>query len=70
MKYSKINNFRDFFNFYLSEQGEQSINIIFGIPIKQTSSNNKYCKICAKKIHQEQKNKWKREKWNRGRKAK
>ena len=41
-----------------------------GIPIKQTSSNNKYCKICAKKIHQEQKNKWKREKWNGGRKAK
>lgn len=41
-----------------------------GIPIKRTSSNNKYCKICAKKIHQEQKNKWKREKWNGGRKAK
>jgi protein-arginine kinase activator protein McsA len=38
-----------------------------GIPIKQTSNRRKYCSSCWKKRHQELKNKWKREKWNKGR---
>ena len=38
-----------------------------GMPIKQTSNRRKYCSSCWKKRHQELKNKWKREKWNKGR---
>ena len=38
-----------------------------GIPIKQTSNRRQYCSSCWKKRHQELKNKWKREKWNKGR---
>lgn len=40
---------------------------ICGIPIKQTSNRRKYCSSCWKERHQELKNKWKREKWNKGR---
>jgi hypothetical protein len=34
---------------------------------KQTSNRRKYCGSCWKERHQELKNKWKREKWNKGR---
>ncbi|EQC1535425.1 hypothetical protein [Clostridium botulinum] len=33
--------------------------------IKQKSNKSKYCLSCAREILQEQKNKWKREKWNK-----
>lgn len=36
-----------------------------GILIEQASNKTKYCEVCSKKIKQKQKNKWKREKWNK-----
>ena len=36
-----------------------------GKKIRSKSPKTKYCTRCAKKIAQEQKNKWKRENWNR-----
>lgn len=38
---------------------------ICGKKIRSKSPKTKYCTRCAKKIAQEQKNKWKRENWNR-----
>jgi hypothetical protein len=38
---------------------------ICGIEISNTCNNKKYCAPCSKIIQQGQKNKWKREKWNK-----
>jgi len=62
-----INDFRNYVYEYLRWKGENIINCenqecqILFIP---SNNKSKYCHTCAKEIQQEQKNKWKREKWN------
>lgn len=36
-----------------------------GVPIRISNNKNIYCQKCAKIVLQEQKNKWKREKWRK-----
>jgi len=64
-----IKNYDNIISYYLSivYPEEYTYCAICDIPIKQTSNRRKYCSSCWKKRHQELKNKWKREKWNKGR---
>lgn len=60
-----INNFDDFILEYDYLIGDNIGHCeCCGKPFRIRSNKHKYCSKCAKKILQEQKNKWKRENWN------
>lgn len=53
------------FHTFRCERLENNL-VFFGKLIKYKSKKTpKYCSKCAKEIQQEQKNKWKREKWHK-----
>ncbi len=62
-----IDKFDDLINYYLSlvEPERYKDCEKCGVPILITTSNNKYCTGCAKKILQKQKNKWKQDNWKK-----